>query len=363
MTETTLREAPTFLSARTSSRLGPGQAKLWALSDPLLILGFLAAGAVSLATSWLLVTRLERVGARLGLSEALLGLLAALAADAPEITAAITALVGHQARIGAGVAVGSNVFNLAALLGLSSIIAGRIELHRRVILLEGTVAVAVAALAVAVVAGGLSAAGGLGLSVAILAPYLVVLGAKPGRLSQLRLPPRWIAWLAEAVHEEEIELREAIHPSRGRGTDAALAVVALGGVIGASVLMELAASKLGSRHGVPQVLTGALVLAGVTSLPNAVAAIYLALRARGSAALSTSLHSNVLNVVIGLMLSGTIVGLGSPSGQSVLVASWALGLTVFTLAAAYRTRGLLRTQGAVIVAAYLVFVGVLVIVA
>ena len=40
-------------------------------------------GGVSLATSWLLVTRLERVGERLGLSEASLGMVAALAADTP----------------------------------------------------------------------------------------------------------------------------------------------------------------------------------------------------------------------------------------------------------------------------------------
>jgi cation:H+ antiporter len=330
------------------------------VSDPVLILVFLTAGSVSLATSWLLVSRLERIGARLGLSEPLLGLVAALAADAPEITAAITALLAHQARIGAGVAVGSNVFNLAALLGLSSIIAGRIDLHRRVIVLQGVVAIAVAALAVAVVAGGLSAAGGLGLSVAILGPYIVVVGLRPGRLSRLPLPSRWLAWLAEAIHEEEIELQEAIHPSRGRGRDGVLGLAALAAVIAASVVMEHAASKLGGRHGVPQILVGALVLAAVTSLPNAVAAIYLALRARGSAALSTSLNSNALNVAIGLMLSGTILGLGSPSGQSVLVASWSLGLTLFTLAAAYRTRGLRRSHGVVIVGAYLVFVGVLV---
>ncbi len=60
------------------------------------------------------------------------------------------------------------------------------------------------------------------------------------------------------------------------------------------------------------------------------------------------------------MLSGTILGLGSVSGESVLVAAWALGLTLFTLAMAYRTRGLTRAQGVVIVSAYLVFVGVLV---
>lgn len=84
----------------------------------LAVAAFLAGAAVSLATSWLLVTRLERVGERLGLSEALLGMVAALAADSPEITSAVSAMASHQQRIGAGVVIGSNVFNLAALLGL-----------------------------------------------------------------------------------------------------------------------------------------------------------------------------------------------------------------------------------------------------
>src|ERR1700735_4921548 len=96
----------------------------------LLVLIFVAGAGVSLAASWLLVTRLERVGARLGLSEGLLGMLAALAADAPEITSAVTALAGHHPQIGAGVVIGSNVFNLAALLGLAAVVAGEIGLHR-----------------------------------------------------------------------------------------------------------------------------------------------------------------------------------------------------------------------------------------
>ena len=81
-------------------------------------LAFVLGACVSLSTSWILASRLERVGERLGLSEALLGMVAALAADAPEITASVTALVHHQSSVGAGVVLGSNVFNLAALLGL-----------------------------------------------------------------------------------------------------------------------------------------------------------------------------------------------------------------------------------------------------
>ncbi len=85
---------------------------------------FAAGVAVSLTASWLLVSRLERLGERAGFSEGWLGLVAALAADAPEITDAVTALAHGQASVGAGVVVGSNVFNLAALLGLAAVVAG-----------------------------------------------------------------------------------------------------------------------------------------------------------------------------------------------------------------------------------------------
>lgn len=81
-------------------------------------IAFIIGAIVSLATSWVLVTRLERVGERFGFSEALLDIVAALAADAPEITSSISALSQHQRTIGAGVVIGSNVFNLAALLGV-----------------------------------------------------------------------------------------------------------------------------------------------------------------------------------------------------------------------------------------------------
>jgi Ca2+/Na+ antiporter len=66
------------------------------------VLLFAAGVVLSLAASWLLVSRLERLGERAGFSEAWLGLVAALAADAPEITSAVTALTRGQASIGAG---------------------------------------------------------------------------------------------------------------------------------------------------------------------------------------------------------------------------------------------------------------------
>jgi cation:H+ antiporter len=79
---------------------------------------------VSLGASAILVTRLERLAGRFDLPEALLGLIVALAADAPEVTSAVSAVASGQRNIGTGVILGSNAFNLAALLGLSAIVAG-----------------------------------------------------------------------------------------------------------------------------------------------------------------------------------------------------------------------------------------------
>jgi len=322
------------------------------MSVGLALAGFLGGAAVSLTTSFVLVARLERVGERLGLSEALLGMVAALAADAPEITSAFTAIAHHQQRIGAGVVIGSNVFNLAALLGLGAVVAGRIGLHRKVVILGGAVAMAIAAVCLAVVLGALAAPAGLALALVVLALYLLVLSH--GWLAGI-LPARLVRWLQSAVAEEEVELEAAIRPARGTWKDAMIAAASLVLVVAASVTMERSASVLGGRYAVPEIVIGGLVLAAVTSLPNAVAAVYLASRGRGAATLSTALNSNTLNVVAGLLLPGVVIGLGRPSGQALLITAWYIGLTAAVLALAYRDRGLRRRVGILVIAAYVVF--------
>ena len=316
---------------------------------------FAAGAAVSLAASWLLVSRLERLGERAGFSEAWLGLVAALAADAPEITSAVTALARGQASVGAGVIIGSNVFNLAALLGLAAVVAGRIAFHRRVVLLSGVPAVWVAAATLLTVTV-LTPAAGLALTAAVLGPYVAVLGMRRARIEGLPLPARWTRWLVAAIHEEEDELIEAVRPRRGTWRDAVAAAAALVAVVGASTVMEVAATAAGHRYGVADIVTGGLVLAVVTSLPNAVAAVYLARRGRGAAVLSIALNSNAINVVAGLLIPACVAGLGPPSGQGTLVAAWYAGLTVLSVALAYRGRGLDRMAGAAIIAGYLAFV-------
>ncbi len=200
-------------------------------------------------------------------------------------------------------------------------------------------------------------AAGFVLVLVIVVLYAVVLGVGDRDLARFRLPRPWITWLRSAVTEEEVELEEAIRPQRGRGRDVVLAVFSLLVVVAASVTMERAASVLGIRFAIPEIVVGGLVLAAVTSLPNAVAAVYLAARGRGAATLSTALNSNTLNIALGLLLPAAVIGLGPPAGQTTLIAAWYLGLTAAVLALAYRDSGVRRQTAILVIAAYVVFVG------
>ncbi len=320
---------------------------------------FALSAAVSLAASVLLVSRLERVGERLGLSEALLGLLAALAADGPEITASVTAIASGHATVGIGVTLGSNVFNLAALLGLSAVIAGRVGFHRRAVLLEGGVGLWMALLGVVVVAGLIGPWVGLFLALLVFVPYVAYSAERPAVRARLHLPGQWSDWLARALAEEEADLEVAHRPLRGDRRDAGVALAACAVVVVASVVMEETATTLGSQAALPAIVVGGLVLAGVTSLPNAVAAIYLAMRGRGAATLSEAFNSNAINLIVGLLLPGAILGLANPAGDTLFVALASAILTAGCVALALRARGLERRAGSLIIVCYLAFAVVL----
>ena len=136
-------------------------------------------------------------------------------------------------------------------------------------------------------------------------------------------------------------------------------LVALAIVVAASTVMERSASTLGVRWGVSTIVVGGVVLAAVTSLPNAVAAVYLASRGRASATLSEALNSNALNAIVGLMIPAVVLHIGRLSAGGLVAAGWYAGLTALTLGLAYAVRGLDRRAGIVIIAAYLAFVVVL----
>ena len=109
---------------------------------------FVVSLAVTLYAASVFANRLDHLGARLGLPEGTLGLLTAAGADAPELATAIVALATGAKSVGFGVVVGSNVFNLAAMIGVSALLCGRVRIGRDALGLEGGASVAVTMLMV-----------------------------------------------------------------------------------------------------------------------------------------------------------------------------------------------------------------------
>ena len=334
-----------------------------ATPTPTLVLSVAAWTVLSLVASGVLIVRLERLGGRLGVTEAALGLIAAVAADAPEITSAVTALSRGQHEVGVGVVLGSNVFNLAALLGLSAVVAGRVVFDRRVVVVDGVVSGWLALSCLGVVAGPLSPGLGLLLGSAVFVPYVIASAVRAPERARLPIPRRIRGLLVAGVGQTERDLSrveadivELGESHVGSPRDAVHAVIAIAVVVFASVQMEGTMTDLGARWSLSPAFVGAVVLAAITSLPNAVAAVYLARRGRGAATLSEAMNSNNINALVGFLLPASLIGLGAQSLLSETVAIWYLGLTAATLALAFWMRGIPRLVGLLIIVAYARFV-------
>jgi cation:H+ antiporter len=320
------------------------------VSTPLAILLFVAGLAVTVASSLVLARELDRIGERLGFSEALLGIVTAIGADAPEIASAVAAVVAGHTDTGVGVVIGSNVFNIAALLGLSAVVAGTVHIHRHGLLLNGGVAVLVALAGALLVVAWLPAWTVFLIVLAVLAPYVAVSALHERERARLPAP------LRRAVFEEQRDARRDEYAGPGGLYDLLIVVPALAGVISGASGMVYAAQRLGDRWDVSDVIVGTIVLAALTGIPNVLAAVRLALHGRGAACVSESLNSNNANIAVGLCVPALVLGIGSPSGLERFSAAAMVVMTLVAIVLSYGGGGLTRREGSTIIVLYAVFV-------
>ncbi len=318
---------------------------------------FLVSIGVMLAASAVFARRLDHIGLRLGLPEALLGLLTALAADAPEISSAIVALLQHERAVAVGVVVGSNAFNLAAMLGISAVVAGRVRARHETLELEAFVALWLLAVTLAVVAGGLGATAGGVLVAVVVVPYVALLAAGPRLARKLPLgvaKSRFVRRSFGKGHRPERSLdsrREVI------GLVVVL-LLALSLIVAGSVGAVRAATDLAETWSVPEELVGVVVLAILTSLPNAWTGVRFGLQQRGSALMSETLNSNSINIVAGLAVPAALGSLAAFSGLAIFDVAWLIGMTTAAVVLFGRGRGAGRGAGVFLIVLYAVFLAV-----
>ena len=288
----------------------------------------------------------------------LIGLLTALAADGPEISSALAALAKGAHEAGVGVIVGSNIFNLAAMLGLSALLAGSVRVRRATLIFEGGVGLAVTAIAVLLLLGGLSAILALILLACVLVPYLALAIGGVGLASRLRVP--WVLDRAIEGAVDGSDDRRGLHAGVHFATHRQLSLMALDVVliVLGSVGMVQAALSLGSRWGIGLALVGALVLGPLTSLPNALTGVRLGLAKRGAALVTEALNSNTINLVAGVAIPALFVTLTASSTKDRLNLALLAAITAATVALLGARQGMRRLGGATVVALYMVFVAI-----
>jgi cation:H+ antiporter len=230
-----------------------------------------------------------------------------------------------------GVLLGSNLFNLAALLGFSALVAGGIRVRATELRIDAAAGIALLLLAAGLVAG-------------VLPPPLALLPA-------LVVFALYALVLVRAEPDPEAE-----HPASGRSwTPVWPLLPALAGVVLGSVLMVGAALRLAPTLHLSGWLLGSVVLAGLTSLPNLYVALHFARAGRGTALMSAATNSNSLNLLGGLMIPALIVG-GAAARTGTLDLTWLLALTCLAVGMPLLRRRISRWGGLLIVAAYLAFV-------
>ncbi|WP_300337285.1 calcium/sodium antiporter [Accumulibacter sp.] len=249
----------------------------------------------------LLVRGASKLALSLGISPLVVGLtVVAFGTSSPELAVSVQSAWSGRVDIALGNVVGSNIFNVLFILGISALIAPLV-VHRQLIRQEVPIMIAVSLLLWVLVAdGGLNRLDGL-IFVALLLGYNVVL---------IRQSRRETA--AMNAEQAEIEENGATTPKEAQTWDrhwVVQALLVLGGlfllVAGSNWLVD-AAVTLARQLGMSELVVGLTIVAAGTSLPEVATSIMAAARGQRDIAVGNVVGSNLFNILAVLGISASV---------------------------------------------------------
>lgn len=283
----------------------------------------------------------------LNLTPAVIGLtVVAAGTSVPELFVSVMAGLNGQADLAVGNVVGSNIFNLAFVLGLCAMVRP-LEIGGNTIRLEYPVLLIVTLMCLAVSQDRMiNAVDGLLFVVfqVLFTMYMVTL----------------VREQVSSAEKTELSGEIAELASQPR-LGPALVMVALGVTLlgfGASATVDGAVS-LARLAGISERVIGLTIVAVGTSLPEIVASLVSTFRGRADIAIGNVIGSNLFNILGILGLSSLIHPLSvnpSISGNDMV---WMLGLTVVVGPMLYSGRRLARWEGGILLLAYFAYTGLL----
>lgn len=266
---------------------------------------FLVSLILVIAASTRFTRKLEELCVAFNLSVGMLGLLGALGANIPNyVSSALAILAGHD-DVGIGIIVGSNIYNLAIILGLCTFFtperAGMTlnTQEKRDIRTIACYTFVIALLSFVVIAWlpGKPNLSAIHTTYSVLLTALGTLGVFGAFLLHLIRRPRGGEGIC--LHPHSHPKREASWSKLRLGSEIIFTlVVALGGVL---VMVQSGQTITADFH-MPSILAGLLVLAVATSLPNTVVAISLVRTGEAAACIEEVCNSGSINTALGIVL-------------------------------------------------------------
>lgn len=304
------------------------------LSKALVGLAILTLGAE------VLVRGASALALRLGVSALAVGLtVVAFGTSAPELVVSLGAAVNGASDIAVGNVVGSNICNIALILGLAALLRP-VVVEAKVFRLDAPLLVVVSlVLGGLLVSGGLSRGAGAGLMLGLLA----YTGAT-----------FWLSRRESRAVQDEFERGL---PGDGRRVVVDVVMV-VGGLVGLGLGGQLfvgAAVSLAETMGVSQAVIGLTVVAVGTSLPELATSIVATIRGQGDIAVGNVVGSNLFNILGILGVTAMVQPL--PQGGIVRLDLAVMLLLAVALLPILRTGFVVsRVEGALLLASYLGYV-------
>lgn len=294
----------------------------------------LAAGAEGL------VRGAGAVALRFGVAPLVVGLtIVALGTGSPEFVLSVQAAAGGNGGIAVGNVLGSNISNIALVLGVAALVRP-MAVQARLVRREVPVMIlATFALAALLWDGGLSRLDGAALLAGAVAYVaFAYLGARSGDTP---------------VVVEEFDA--AIERERSLLVELVLVGVGLGALLlGATVLLR-GAVALASELGVSEVVVGLTVIAIGTSLPELATSVTAARRRQADVAFGNAIGSNVVNI-LAVLGTAALVRPIDASGLRPLDVAVFLMSAVLVLPLMARGSVLNRWEGGVLLAGYVAYI-------
>ena len=303
-----------------------------------ILLLLVGLGLVVLGADWL-VNGASSIARRAGISEFVIGLtIVGFGTSCPELVVSLSGAIEGNSDISVGNVVGSNIFNVLFILGLTAMVlpVGMTDKNRRIDI-------------------------PITLGVTILLIILGITGSMSGPVIS-----RWEGVLMLLVFsaylfycfksDSKDEFSETQQATLSITKSIALTLTGLAGLIFGGDLFVDSATALARQIGVSDKFIAVTLLAGGTSLPELATSLVAAIKGKEQLALGNILGSNVFNAMLILGLSSVITPLSFASMTIVDIITLVLS-AVLLLIWAYtgRKNRIDRREGAAMLLCYVAY--------